>query len=377
MLGPPLDIWPSSKCVRVSPLVQPPLFIALLAPYDSLLGLLKLATRGDSVPRRFFLQGVLFGFLLSSPVTLAWGEDGHYIVADLAWRELTPQARTAVEALLKDDPDKTIVEASTWADRLRKDHRYDWAKPLHYVNLPPDAQGYDAGRDCKDGKCVVGAIDRFIAVLRDPNASVEKRREALKLVTHFVGDVHQPLHVSQARDRGGNDIKVEFFGNNTNLHSVWDGQTLRHTKKAWREYAEELCRGITDEQRKKWAASTPAEWANESWKLALSNAYDVPKDGQLRQAYYDKNLPVVEERLKMAGVRLAAVLNGTYLPPVGGSAATPSDNKADPDVEFVGSKKSDVYHYPNCADLKKIKPENLVKYRSAPQGTRLHRGCPR
>ena len=172
---------------------------------------------------------------------------------------------------------------------------------------------------------------------------------------------------------------MEFFGNSTNLHSVWDGQFLRRTKKGWHEYADELRKAITEEQRKKWAASTPAEWATESWKLAISNAYDVPKDGQLGQAYFDKNLPVVEERLKMAGVRLAAVLNGTYQPVPGIPAATPvatlPTNEADPHVKFVGSKNSEVYHYPNCADVKKIKPENLVKYKSAPEGKRLHKGC--
>lgn len=109
----------------------------------------------------------------------------------------------------------------------------------------------------------------------------------------------------------------------------------------------------------------------------MSNAYDVPKDGQLGQAYYDKNLPVVEERLKMAGVRLAAVLNGTYQPSAGTAAAPPPGGDADPDVKFVGSKNSDVYHYPNCADVKKIKPENLVKYKTAPEGKRLHQGCPK
>ena len=105
----------------------------------------------------------------------------------------------------------------------------------------------------------------------------------------------------------------------------------------------------------------------------------MPKDGVLGQAYFDKNLPVVEERLKMAGVRLAAVLNGAYQPSSKAVVtSTPTRQPTvDQDVKFVGSRRSDVYHYPNCADVQKIKPENLVKYKDAPPGKRLHQGCPR
>ncbi len=306
-----------------------------------------------------------------------WGDEGHEIIATIAWEYLTPEARATVEGLLKDDPDKTLADASTWADRIRRKPGYGWVAPLHYVNVADGAAAFDMKRDSPDGKCVVAAIDRFTLVLRDPKAPPEKRREALKLVTHFVGDVHQPLHVSRAHDKGGNDIKVEFFGNRTNLHSVWDGQILRHAKKGVREYADELRRSISDEQRKRWEASTAADWATESWKLALSNAYDVPKDGQLGQVYFDRNLPVVEERLKMAGVRLAAVLNGTYQPAAGTPAGTQPAGKPDGAVKFVGSKNRDVYHYPTCRDVQKIKAENRVEYTEAPPGKRLHKGCPR
>ncbi len=108
----------------------------------------------------------------------------------------------------------------------------------------------------------------------------------------------------------------------------------------------------------------------------------MPKDGALGQAYFDKNLPVVEERLKMAGVRLAAILNREIsVPLVAPASATESRPAAPPETEgdakFVGSRNSEVYHYPNCADVKKIKPENLVKYKTAPEGKRQHRGCPR
>ena len=117
--------------------------------------------------------------------------------------------------------------------------------------------------------------------------------------------LHQPLHVSRAKDRGGNDIKVEFFHNSTNLHRVWDSGLIRRAKKPWTEYAAELQVGITPEQLTEWKSIDPIEWATESYKLALSHAYAVPKDGQLGEAYFERCIPVVEKRLAMAGVRLA------------------------------------------------------------------------
>jgi hypothetical protein len=55
---------------------------------------------------------------------------------------------------------------------------------------------------------------------------------ALSFLVHFVGDSHQPLHVSYGSDRGGNEVKADFFGSQTNLHSVWDDSFI---SKAWND----------------------------------------------------------------------------------------------------------------------------------------------
>jgi hypothetical protein len=157
------------------------------------------------------------------------------------------------------------------------------------------------------------AIHRFIFVLRDPSADRVKKAEALKFLVHFVGDIHQPLHVSYARDKGGNDIKVDFLHDRTDLHTVWDSLLLRHAKQPWRSYAAQLYARITPDRRQKWSASLdPAVWATESFKLAESHAYAIPKTGQLDRSYMDRNLPVIEERLSVAGVRLGALLNAIF-----------------------------------------------------------------
>ncbi len=251
--------------------------------------------------------------LSCSPLCLAWGGDGHRITAEIASRRLSPQAAAAVGQLLAP---QNLPDVSTWADEVRRRSEYSWSAPLHYVNLMPGTDHYDGQRDCPEGKCVVGAIQDEMRTLRDPSTPREKKAEALRFLVHFVGDVHQPLHVSHAHDKGGNDIAVEFFHNRANLHQVWDSLILRRTQKSWQEYAQQLSDRINPDQQAEWARDIdPARWATESYRLAVSHAYAIPKDGRLDQAYYERNLPVVEQRLSMAGVRLAAVLNSVLTGP--------------------------------------------------------------
>ncbi len=117
---------------------------------------------------------------------------------------------------------------------------------------------------------------------------------------------------ASARHLGGNDIKVEFFGDRTNLHRVWDTLILRRAKKSWREHVGELRKAISDQQRKRWTDSKPEDWATESYGLAVEYAYKVPRDGALGEAYFERCLPIVERRLQQAGVRLAAALNRAF-----------------------------------------------------------------
>lgn len=175
-------------------------------------------------------------------ICFAWGADGYKIVGQIAWDHLNPDAKLAVKALLGDD---TLPDAALWTDEIKSDPSYDWAKPLHYANVEPGAGEFDLERDCPEEGCVVSAIIRYKGVLRDHAATRAEKLEALKFIVHFVGDIHQPLHVSHTRDKGGNDIRVFFFHDNTNLHHVWDSGLIRHTRRPWSEYAEDLNQAIT------------------------------------------------------------------------------------------------------------------------------------
>ena len=151
----------------------------------------------------------------------AWGEEGHQIVGAIAMTRLTPQTRAAIIELLGNDD---LAKAGLWADQIRGDSKYDWAKPLHYVNAPRNENIIVLERDCAKGECVIGAITRFLAVASDSTKPIEERREALKFAIHFIGDLHQPLHAGYADDMGGNRIQVIAFGDSE--HTARRGRRL-------------------------------------------------------------------------------------------------------------------------------------------------------
>lgn len=257
-------------------------------------------------------RAALFALLLSgvpSP-TQAWGTEGHRIVADIAERYLEPTTVHQVRDLLALDNATTLAEVSNWADQIR-DQRPDTA-PWHFVNIPIGAPGYDPSRDCPGGACVIAKIDEFASELPDIQLSSRQRLEALKFVVHFVADVHQPLHASDDDDRGGNEVRVEFLGRRTNLHAVWDAGILEPAIRGdERGYALSLASAITPVMVEAWSKSSPIDWANESHLVAERVIYNkLPHmPGVLPTSYERAALPIVNEQLEKAGVRLAALLN--------------------------------------------------------------------
>ena len=276
----------------------------------------------DSIAIR---NAICVNLLLIPLPCLGWGADGHRIVGKIGERCLTSEARAWVDELLAG---QSLAEVSTWADEIKSDDSWNWARPSHYANVPTDATGFDLTRDCPERGCVVRAILEYGDVLRDESATMPERAEALRFLVHFVGDIHQPLHVSRAEDRGGNSIDVRFFGRDTNLHRTWDTHLIEHTQKEWRSYADELLGSIPPQRRTEWESTNdPIDWANESYALAISHAYPIPADGMLGDDYFERNISIVQERLAMGGVRLATLLNGIAAGGTGSSAEADGMNR--------------------------------------------------
>ncbi len=278
------------------------------------------------------LIAFLPALLIAGPC-LAWGADGHRIVGTIASSDLTPATAAAVRELLDD---QTLADACCWADDVRSDRQYDWIKPLHYINVPQGATSVDMARDGAKGEQVVGAIERYRKVLADASQPKERRLEALRLILHLVGDIHQPMHVSYAADLGGNRLAVVSFGSKSNMHRVWDTDLIRRrlkdTKGGWATMSADLRQSITAEQREAWRkAADPRDWADES--LAVTRRiYAGPPDAKegVNDAYWTVWMPVVNQRLQAAGVRLAAVLNAALDPKGEAPTLAPSPAPSSP-----------------------------------------------
>ena len=235
-----------------------------------------------------------------------WYDLGHRVVADIAEQRLTPETARAVRDILGG---QRMSDASVWADNI-KQYRHD-ADPLHYVNIPLAATTYDAMRDCPHGKCVIAAIAADRQVLANNRASMLDRAEALRFLIHFMGDLHQPLHVANNNDRGGNQRTVWLEGDSMNLHQVWDGELLNRYGLNEEGYLAELRREMGTMDVAALERGTLVEWAMEGHRIAVEHAYRVPPDGRLGAAYVEANRPVVDRAIIAAGVRLAKVLNET------------------------------------------------------------------
>ena len=275
-------------------------------------------------------RSFLFAFLmLLAPSAMAWGTLGHRLVGELAQRHLTPAANAEVAALLAGEPTPTLAGVATWADTLRASDpdRFKATSRWHYINTPPGTCSYIPERDCANGECVIGAIDAQQRLLADRSQPLAARRDALKFLVHFVGDVHQPMHANNRADKGGNDYQISLRTDlqpeayarkhyvdgvmGTNLHSIWDFYILGTRGLALRQYADRL-------DALPWPpmttpVSTPQAWSGESCRLVDSHSL-YPDGHKLDHRYLDAQRPLAEQRVRQAGYRLATMLNATLAP---------------------------------------------------------------
>ena len=275
--------------------------------------------------RRWVLFTVAVAVIPSA--AFAWGSDGHRAIGEIARHYLSPQAEREVALLLEPGPYDTLAAAGYWADAHARLYRaYDEYLQRHYVNVEPSAEAIDLARDCPED-CVLTAIADLTERLRDRSRPLWQRAQDFRFLVHFVEDVHQPLHVVHPDGRGGNRLQVTLFGEEMNLHSAWDWGLIEHRLETfenresgdsagipvWKEWAYELRTSIDAAEVREWSAQLdPVAWAAEGIQPARELAFDVQSGQALDQTYYDDALPVVERRVRMAAVRLAALLNDIF-----------------------------------------------------------------
>jgi hypothetical protein len=258
------------------------------------------------------LQAVLSitALSLAAQPALAWSQTGHRVTGAIADAHLGPRARAAVTEILGPEG---LAEASTWADTMRSSPERFWQKdanPWHYVTIPPGKTYADVGPP-PEGDAIT-ALERFSATLRDPKARPAERATALRFIVHIIGDLSQPLHVGRGgelADRGGNDIKVSWFGRPTNLHAVWDFDLVENERLAFTEWTTWLLAAATPAQMRDWSSPDPAQWLADS--VAVRESI-YPANPDLGYTYVFENRERVRQQLTKGGLRLAAYLNRLF-----------------------------------------------------------------
>jgi hypothetical protein len=254
----------------------------------------------------------IFPFLLLAVACslISWGVIAHRTIAEIAGNHLSPKAKAAVTALLGTE-DMPIV--STFADEIRYSAEYKYTSPWHYLNVKQGLTFEEFKKTVLTDTSanVYNALVKMEAQLRNPKSTKDEKTFALKMIIHFVGDLHQPMHVSRAEDKGGNDIKLKFQGKDTNLHSLWDSGLVEYNGFTFTEMATALDH-ISDLKIKQWQSDPVMKWLYESYQISDTLYKEIEVSSTLDYTYYPKHSELYKMRIQQAGIRLAGLLNEIY-----------------------------------------------------------------
>lgn len=262
--------------------------------------------------RRFITILLLLALVSCTAKVLAWGTTGHRVIAEIAERNLNKKARKNVKSLLDD---QHMAFWANWPDFIKSDTTKHWDHThiWHFVNAPAGMnkdQFVDFIGSIKQDN-VYSAINDLTNILGDKSKPNEERKEALVFLIHLMGDMHQPMHTGREEDRGGNRIKISWFGQATNLHSLWDSKLVDYEKYSYTEYATVL-NVLTKKEKKALQEGVIEDWLYDSHLIA-NEVYSSVKDGdELSFNYMYKVSPIVNGQLQKAGLRLAKLLNDLF-----------------------------------------------------------------
>ncbi len=258
--------------------------------------------------KSFFIF-ILIGFL-NTPTTTelkpAWGPTGHRTIGKIAENHLTKKAKKKIDKLLNGE---SLAFVSTYADQIKSDKNYNDFYTWHYVNMPLDTKYGDSEKNPK-GDLVTG-IDKCISVLKNKNSNAEDKEFYLRILVHLIGDLHQPMHVGRAEDKGGNTIQVQWFGRGTNLHSVWDTKMIEEWNMSYDELADNA-QDLSKEQVKAIQKGSIVDWVHDTHKLSKIAYESVTVGENLKYRYSYDHFGTVRTQLQKGGIRLAKLLNDIF-----------------------------------------------------------------
>ena len=245
-------------------------------------------------------------FFSVSIVPSEWGQTGHRVVGLVADNHLTKRAKDKINFLLDGN---SLANVSTYADEIKAEKKYSYISKWHYINIPLNKKFDEIERE--KGGDIIYAINKCIQVLKSPKYNKKEKSFHLKLLVHFIGDIHQPMHLGSKEDRGGNDVKLFWFGNITNLHRIWDTQIIESHNMSYTEMASDLPI-FTPNQIKFETNKSINNWVEETRIYTRQIYSESPPNGKLGYEYRYKNLPIIKSQLYKAGIRLASILNKIF-----------------------------------------------------------------
>lgn len=249
-----------------------------------------------------------FGLAFSSLSVFAWGQKGHDVTVFIAENHLTPTTYEAITELLDG---KSMVYWANWLDNASHTPEYAYTKTWHYKNID-DGIKYEDAPLHPDGD-IIRAIYQQVDILKDNTKSKQEKQLALKILEHVMGDIHQPMHMGHASDLGGNRWTVNYFGRDTNLHSIWDSSVPEAAHKwTYTEWNDQINRTTPEQTAIILANGNPEKWGEETFEICKEVYASTPQGSKISYDYVSDWTPIIENQLLKGGLRLADILNSIF-----------------------------------------------------------------
>jgi hypothetical protein len=247
---------------------------------------------------------------------------------------MRPDTRRQVAALLRQGrlletpgcPVATLEQASVWADCVKPlGDRFAYAYSWHYQNVDV-CKPFDLKAACKDGNCVSAQIERNARLLADRSVPARERLMALAFLTHFAGDLHQPMHAGDHQDLGGNRVAANYgiVGGRANLHGIWDGWLAERAISTPPSGPSAILAQVAPAERQRIADGTVEDWSREMWGKARDLAYKTlvgdpcgPEPvgrPTLTETQVRELIPEVRMSVLEGGIRLARLIDDALGP---------------------------------------------------------------
>ena len=248
-------------------------------------------------------------FLVSFSTVLAsedWGKTGHRAIGAIAEKHLSKKAQKEITKLLNG---QSLALVANYGDDIKSDRTYNHYGPWHYVNFPFGGK-YETYPKSEKGDIIQG-IGKCIAVLKDEKYTSEEKVFHLKLLVHFVGDLHQPLHIGVEEDKGGNDFQVQWFKSGTNLHTVWDSKMLDSYAMSYTELTANT-NVLSKEEIENIKRGTLIDWMYDSREICEKIYANTEIGQKLGYNYMYEFMDILRHQLQKGGIRLATLLNDIF-----------------------------------------------------------------